>query len=106
MKKRFNYLQDEIDREEKRDDEEMKEANEERKNETEVLSKIELITGGRYRPVGQWERREGQRPDTGEEELELLIKWKNRSYYHLDWIFRSDFESLGQGVGVEGGGEA
>ena len=34
------------------------------------------------------------------EELELLIKWKTQSYYHLDWVFESDFESLGQGVGV------
>lgn len=59
MKKRFNYLQEEIDREEKRDDEEMKEANEERKNETEVLNKIELITGGRYRPVGHGETYDG-----------------------------------------------
>ncbi len=59
MKKRFNYLQEEIDREEKRDDEEMKEANEERKNETEVLNKIELITGGRYRPVGHGETCDG-----------------------------------------------
>ena len=59
MKKRFNYLHEEIDREEKRDDEEMKEANEERKNETEVLNKIELITGGRYRPVRHGETCDG-----------------------------------------------
>ena len=51
MKKRFNYQQEEIDREEERYENEVKEANEERKNETEVLNKIELITGGRYRPV-------------------------------------------------------
>lgn len=36
-----------------------------------------------------------------DQELELLIKWKNMSYFHLDWIFRSDFELLGQGVGAE-----
>ena len=38
----------------------------------------------------------------GEEELELelLIKWTNMSYFHLDWIFKSDFELLGQGVGA------
>ena len=42
-----------MDREEERYENEVKEANEERKNETEVLNKIELITGGRYRPVGE-----------------------------------------------------
>ena len=55
MKKRFNYQQEEMDREEERYENEVKEANEERKNETEVLNKIELITGGRYRPVGEEE---------------------------------------------------
>ena len=35
-----------------------------------------------------------------EQELELLIKWTNMSYFHLDWIFKSDFELLGQGVGA------
>ena len=55
MKKRFNYQQEEIDREEERYENEVKEANEERKNETEVLNKIELITGGRYRPVAMSE---------------------------------------------------
>ena len=53
LKKRFNYQQEEMDREEERYENEVKEANEERKNETEVLNKIELITGGRYRPVGE-----------------------------------------------------
>ena len=53
VKKRFNYQQEEMDREEERYENEVKEANEERKNETEVLNKIELITGGRYRPVGE-----------------------------------------------------
>ena len=43
MKKRFNYQQEEMDREEERYENEVKEANEERKNETE----------GRYRPVGE-----------------------------------------------------
>lgn len=41
-----------MDREDERYQKEIKEANEERKNETEVLSKIELIVGGRYRVVG------------------------------------------------------
>lgn len=40
------------------------------------------------------------------EELELLIKWSNQSYFHLDWIFKSDFEILGQGVGAGAGSDA
>lgn len=39
-----------------------------------------------------------------EQELELLIKWTNMSYFHLDWIFKSDFELLGQGVGARSHG--
>ena len=30
--------------------------------------------------------------------MELLIKWTNQSYYHLDWIWQSDFVALGQGA--------
>ena len=39
-------------REDEKYQNEVKEMNEERKDENEVLGKIELITGGRYRPVG------------------------------------------------------
>ena len=34
------------------------------------------------------------------------IKWSNQSYFHLDWIFKSDFEILGQGVGAGAGSDA
>ena len=56
VKKRFDYNQEELDREEERLANKAKEASEERKNETEVLSKIESIIGGRYRPVGEVRR--------------------------------------------------
>ena len=80
--------------------------NEERKDENEVLGKIELITGARYRPVGLCGGSDAKRPDSNVEELELLIKWSNQSYFHLDWIFKSDFEILGQGVGAGAGSDA
>ena len=51
--KKTSYSQEEeLEREDEKYQNEVKEMNEERKDENEVLGKIELITGGRYRPVG------------------------------------------------------
>lgn len=47
-----------MEREDEKYQNEVREMNEERKDENEVLSKIELITGGRYRPVGAGSARE------------------------------------------------
>lgn len=51
-KKKIYYQEEELEREDEKYQNEVKEMNEERKDENEVLGKIELITGGRYRPVG------------------------------------------------------
>lgn len=51
-KKRYNLQDEDLEREDEKYQKEIQEANEERKDETEVLKKIEVIVGGRYRVVG------------------------------------------------------
>lgn len=50
-KKHYNIENDDLEKEDEKYQQEIKEANEERKDETEVLKKIEMIVGGRYRIV-------------------------------------------------------
>lgn len=50
-KKHYNIDNDDLEKEDEKYQQEIREANEERKNESEVLKKIELIVGGRYRIV-------------------------------------------------------
>ena len=50
-KKHYTIDNDDLEKEDEKYQQEIREANEERKNESEVLKKIELIVGGRYRIV-------------------------------------------------------
>lgn len=54
-KKSYNLQDADLEREDEKYRQQMKEANEEMKDEAEVMKKIELIVGGRYRNVSHKE---------------------------------------------------